>query len=72
MRKNKRDDRDRLEAVPDGTLKDANPLRRSLSFLKPWVHKSSSSASLNSLVEETPLIYSKWKEKIEGGIKLTK
>jgi hypothetical protein len=42
--------------VPDGNLKADNPFKRFLSFLKPWVQRSSSSFSLNSLDDETPLI----------------
>jgi len=45
--------------IPDGSLKDAKPFRRLFSLWKPCVHRSSNSASLNSLVPATPLIYNR-------------
>ncbi len=42
--------------IPDGSLKDENPFRRILSLAKPRTQRSISSSSLNSFVDETPLI----------------
>ncbi len=55
----KKDDKGIKTPVPEGRRNAAKPFKRGFSFLKPNVHKSSSSGSLNSFDKFTPFIYQK-------------